>query len=509
MKKAILFILLFLILLSGIIIFYFRENLNSFFENRFSTQTSSSWSLNKNKIISNEINSLTFSWVKNEKKKEIDPKKKIDILKKRFSLQWTILKWDFYLENNQPILAIAKYKQVLEKNPDDTKIIEKVWDIYASLKNYQKAWDYYLRIKDTKTFNKEKLILSLLYSKNLEEKIQIKELSDIIKELNISKEEKIYYINALNCLIDFHSCKKIYWDYVKQNEIKTQNFTNIKKAIENYENFQVENLYYKDALITWAFFENKLYPVSNILWKNLLKIKPWYKAILLIVWKGYYELWDFESAKKYLEEYNSMEPNNNKVQYMLWIINYELKDYITSNLYFNSALKNWYMPKIDLERRLIYNYYLLNDKRAMLSVFKYLLDEEDATIDDFSLWIYHSILEWKSLTSINWCKKWIEKFPQEEIFYWYLWWIYREENELDKSEEYLNKWLKINPKNPLINLNKWYLEEIKENYVSALIYFKKTVAVNLNWEFWELAKKEISSIKEYLNILNNNKNIKK
>jgi hypothetical protein len=56
-------------------------------------------------------------------------------------------------------------------------------------------------------------MLSLLYSVDLHSKSNIKEASQKIKDLDISKDEKIYYINAINCTLNLHDCKKIFADY--------------------------------------------------------------------------------------------------------------------------------------------------------------------------------------------------------------------------------------------------------------------------------------------------------
>jgi tetratricopeptide (TPR) repeat protein len=244
-----------------------------------------------------------------------------------------------------------------------------------------------------------------------------------------------------------------------------------------------------------------MFSISNILAEKLLTQKPNYKPILLILWKWYYELWDLENAKKYLENYYKLEPKDNSIAYILWVINFKLRDYIASNLYYNAALENWFEPKIELERKLAYNYYLLWDKRLMLNMFSYLINEENSTIDDYSLWIYNTILEWRTLNAISRSEKWLKKFfwnDWYEIFYAYLWWISRENWDFEKSREYLEAWLKINPKNPLITLNMWYLEEFEERYNLALVYFKRTININWDWEFWELAKKEVLEIEKYL-----------
>ncbi len=434
---------------------------------------------------------------------DFDKEAQMEVLRKRFSLRWTIARWDNYSVSNQPILALNEYIKALRQSPNDEQIIKKLAWVYFDLKRYKNSWNTFKEILPTLNYQeKEKYILTLLYTTNFSSAEEIKNITHEIKNVWLSKEDVFYYINSINCAISFHECKKNYEVYFKNfPQITSEKLKNIQQALTNYQNFQIENLYYKDALLIWALFQEKLYTISNFLSINMLKEKPNYQPILLILWKWYYELGDLENAKKYLETYYSLDPKELNITYILWDINFRLKDYLTSNLYFNSALKNGFEPKIELQRKLAYNYYLSWDKRSMLNVFWYLIDEKWATIDDFSLWIYHAILEWRNANAITWANKWIEKFKNiewYEIFYGYLGWIYREEKNYEKAWEYLKHWLQINGKNPLITLNLWYLEEAGEKYNIALMYFKRTINLNGDWEFWELAKAEMTEIEKYL-----------
>lgn len=470
--------------------------------------------ISENKIISNELKKIN----KKEENKVIISQpivktqdEKIETLRKRFTLRWTIARWDDPIISNQLILALNEYQKAFKQNPKDEQIIKKLALTYFELKRFSNAVEEFSKIE--KFLNKEdlnKYILSLIYLTNYESEENIKIILDKINSLNLSDEEKFYYTNVVNSVVDFHLSKKNFEDYFSNNPNLTfQNLINIKNAITNYNNFQINDIYYKDALIIWTLFSDKIFSVSNILAEKLLDQKPEYKPMLLILWKWYYELWELENAKKYLEIYYKLEPKNNSITYMLWILSFKLHDYITSNLYYNAALKNWFEPKIEIERKLAYNYYLLWDKRLMLNMFSYLLNEENSTIDDFSLWIYQAILEWRTLDATSRSEKWLKKFSWTtwyEIFYAYLWWINRENKDFEKSREYLTTWLKINPKNPLLTLNMWYLEEFEEKYKLALIYFKRTININWDWEFWELAKKEVLEIEKYLEKLENKSN---
>lgn len=471
----------------------------------------------ENKIIQKEINKLNPK-IKIEEKNNtiISPlliktnDEKIQTLKKRFSLRGTIGRWDNFFGLNQLTLALHEYIKASKQNPKDEKIIQKLALTYFELKRFWESVEEFSKIENILQIEDiHKYILSLFYVTNYKSPESLGILSNKLENLPITEEERFYYINAMNSVTDFHASKKAYDDYFQNTwEIKFIGLSHIKNALLNFENFQSDNLYYKDALIIWALFQDKIFTISNILALNLLEEKPDYKAMILIVWKGYYELKDRKNAQIYLEKYYNIDSKDTSIAYMLWNIHFEKNDYVTSNLYYNAALKNWFDRKIEIQRKLVYNYYMLSDIRSMLLMFWNIVEEKDSTIDDFALWIYHAILEWKTSFALGWSEKWLKKFEWEigyEVFYAYLWWITRENQEWEKSREYLSLWLNINPKNPLLTLNMWYLEEFEEKYMMALIYLKRTVNINGNGEFWELAKKEIIEIDKYLEILEKNK----
>lgn len=446
--------------------------------------------------MSDDINSLISSWSENIW--DDDNWSKIDVLRKRYTIQWVVLKWDYYISNNQPLFALTKYLQALKASPKDEKIKLKIADTYFELKKWQKAYEFYKDLWNNTKVSKEKIILSAIYSLNLTNPQTTNQAINTINSLNIDKEQKFFYINSVTCVSDFHKCKLAFEDYISKNEAKSKEMNTIKKSLENYKNFGTEQLYYKDSLLSWAFYELKLYPLSIEIRKKILQEKKNYRPIKLLLWKSYFELGDNYSAKKQLEDYYNEDTKDAKVSYLLGIINFNLQDYVSSNLYYNNAIKNWYKPKIDLERRLAYNYFLLEEDKKMISTFYSLLKENEAEISDFSLGIYNAIMIWETGLAKIWIKKALEKFPKEEVFYGYSGWIAREEWNIKKAREELEKWLKINPRNPMITLNMAYLLEKEWKYSAALIYAKKTILANKDWEFGKLAEKQVSILEKLI-----------
>lgn len=222
----------------------------------------------ENNQISN-VDIFTNSW-KIEKveeeitKEEVDSK--IDTLKKKLSLKSVIAEWDSFLKEEEYTIALTKYLKILKEIPNDEETINKIWDIYYILKKYDKAYKYYSQIIDYVNLDKNLTINSLFYSFN--DKLTKDNIEYIKQELNkysLNTEEYFYYTNSLKCVEDFSLCKENFQTYFEQfnqkENIQTwswkileyNNLISINEAIQNYYNFKMEDLSYKNALITWAF----------------------------------------------------------------------------------------------------------------------------------------------------------------------------------------------------------------------------------------------------------------
>ncbi len=64
-----------------------------------------------------------------------------------------------------------------------------------------------------------------------------------------------------------------------------------------------------------------------------------------------------------------------------------------------------------------YNYYTLMDLPSMIKVLRYLIEEPDATEDDFAIAVYISIDTGDSAQALDWVNAGIEKFPESSRLY--------------------------------------------------------------------------------------------
>lgn len=446
----------------------------------------------KQEYTTDELNSS--EWV--EKANE-----RLEVLKKKISLKWLITKADMYFENLEYTNALNEYLKVYEQVPNDREINLKIGNIYYDLFKFDEAYKYYSNIKNYQNLDKSKAVLSLI-SWNYSWSWSYEKIAKEIDTLWLSKEDNFYYKNSMTCIEDFSKCRLNFEQYFEKNQTwiweineSQKNIENIRNAFINYKNFQIDDLTYKAALVTWAFYQNWSYFISFETSKNILKENSNYKPILKIAAKSAYELWLYKESKDYLIEYNKIESDDAEASYFLARVYEKLNEKLLSVIHYNKALKIWYNDVNDVRRRLIFIYYALNDTNKMLETFKELIDSKDKnlTINDYNLAVYYHILNDDLENALKYSDLWKAKYSESELFYWYTWWIMLQNENIDEIklkivENNINKALEINDKSPMIVMVKWIYELKKENYDEAFIYFKKAISLDRNKEYSETTK---------------------
>jgi len=433
-------------------------------------------------------------------------KQKIERIKKRAAIKGLISQGDSYFEQDELTLALQRYIKAYRQSDKDPAVLEKIWDTYFELKKFKSAYNNYKELEPTER-NIDKIILSLIYAKDVSSPEKRSEIMWKLSEIDMDEQRDFYYNNALSCITDFHNCKVNYGNFfsekvdqdgiIEPRVIKNSDLLKIQTAIQNYENFQVDQVYFKDALIIWAFFENKLYPVAIELWKRLLEEKTDYKPIIKILAESYFRLGKYEDAKTYLTQYHDIDQNDPYINYMLAVIHMQDKDYLLSNIFFNKAIELGYSPSIDARRNLIYNYFLLESEENLLGSLKDLVEnEENISSHDLRLAIYYHIL----YERYDEAKKWIElgfsKYPENENFHGYLGWIEKEKWRHDEARVQFEKGLELESENPFLTLNMGLLEKETWNKKKAIVYFKKTISNNGDGEFSIEAKRELEKLEK-------------
>lgn len=452
-----------------------------------------------------------------EKKKE----KNIANFKKEIIAKWLIAKWYAHLENKDYLLALQKFSKANKETPNNQKILSEIAEVYFLMKNYKSAYRYYLKINEKEYTNKNNMALSLIYKEKIEDNnfdrnwewtlintwtiLKIKKLKKEIKNIGLDEDNKFYYLNSLECLNNFKNCKINFQNYFKNESYlwDNENLERIKVAIDNYKTLKLDEIYYKDTLIIWAFFENKNYPVSIVLSREILKDRENYKSILKILAQSYFELNKLEQANKFLIEYAKIDSKSSDVYYMIWTISQKNNDYIKSNIFLNLALEQEYKNVENIYKMQLYNYLILDQNEKITETFdKIIALKEKPDSNDLILATYYSIINNQKEKADLLADKWLELYPEKEDFYWFKAWIKIENNDLEEAMKLLNKAKEINNRNALVVLNLWRISKIKYekggnsfNKTKARFLFKKAMELDSD-EIWELAEIYLAELEE-------------
>jgi hypothetical protein len=436
-------------------------------------------------------------------------RQKIEAIRKRLALKWLIIEWDSYYRDWQLPLALKKYLDFYKQNPNDTLIVRKLGGTYFEMKKFSSAYDYYSKITDESNDIEDKTAESLVLMTKLTDATSLEKTQENLKNIWLSSEQLYYYSTSLTCLRDFHDCKKDFWSYFwpeeehtssswsgsQRQEISYKKLERIKNAIVNYKNFQVDDVYLKDAYIIWAWYSNGFYNLSAHMWEQLLKEKLDYKPILKIVAQSYFELGKYEQSRNTLLAYYEIDDEDPWVAYLLWVVNSKLREYVLANIYLSKALNLGYNNGSEIHRKLIHNFYLLENDESMLESFNSLIATDNFTQNDLSLWIYYHIIHEKYEIALSWAKQWKELFwTDTPHFHTYEWWILTERWEYEEAQSVLQEWFEIDGENPFVLINFWYNALARWSKWEALIYFKKIIHLSPNSEFAENAKQEIEKL---------------
>lgn len=433
-----------------------------------------------------------------EEKKEENPQDKVAQIKKRISLKSLLIKWDYFIENNQPKYALQKYLKAYMESPEDEQIIRKVAETYFEINNYKNSATFYWKLKEITPWEKNKMLLSIVYSVEPKSSSDTSEAVLKIKELDLTEEEEFYYTTSISCLNNFKECKNNFEIYLfdEKNKITLLELKNLKSAIQTYNDFKSEEIYYKDTLLATAFLNNKMYPVSAFIADNILVQKDNYLTALKVWGESFYKIWNYEKANLMLKKTYRIDESNPDVSYILWVINFKLWKYEDSNLYLQASLNNGYENEVELYRKLVYNYFLLWDETNLIKYFEKLIEKPEATQNDFYLGIYSAINSDSLLQWVKWANIWLERFPEDEMFRGYYAWIYREWWEYDISLKHLDYWYKVNSRNPFITLNYGLTYMAIEKKKKAKEYLERTIEINKDWEFWQIASENLKILND-------------
>ncbi|MDQ1343456.1 MAG: hypothetical protein QG650_175 [Patescibacteria group bacterium] len=340
-------------------------------------------------------------------------------------------------------------------------------DVLFELKRFEEAYSHYrlLPLKEIDAVTKERLLSAFMF----DEKQTGRQAE--LDAMPFDPAEKEYYSVVGTCYTGIHNCVVRIQEYGGSEPRLKELFDNIK----DYESLSGD-YQYRNALLAGTFFKQKQYLAAAKIAEEIVEKRPDYRSAIKIAGFARFEYGNYDRANAMLKRYFDFDPKDVQVAYALGIINYYLEDYATSNLYFNNAVINGYRPKTELERRLVYNYYLMDDKKGTFKIFRYLLEEEDSTNEDFEIAVFTAIEEKEYGKAYLWAEKGMERFPDNDRLVAMRGWVSEIRGEDDKAVKDFGKALDMNRRNPIallrfgifyknkgdVTLAKSYLEAAKE-----------------------------------------------
>ncbi len=347
---------------------------------------------------------------------------------------------DYYALTDDKERALTYYETVLKEiGGTDETMLKKVANIRFELGHYEGAKEAYESIPISTLSEKEGeyLILSMLYTEDTA-------LPEMLDKVDMTEEKRVYFGTMHFCLSNIHNC-------VTKIEAYTGTGASmgvLKNILETYSAISPD-VQYRNVLLAGALLENKMYSVSGNIAEEIVTYRPDYAAALKIGGYSYYRLGQYEKARDFFHRLYQLDPKNTEVGHLLGMTHAKLNDPVTSNLYLNSAVLNGYQPKTEVERQLIYNYFLIGDIKSTFKVFRYLLDEPDVNPGDYAVAVWLSLEENNRSKASHWSNKALERFPEDATLLAMASRVALSEGDTKRAESLLNRSLRINRNLPI------------------------------------------------------------
>jgi tetratricopeptide (TPR) repeat protein len=311
---------------------------------------------------------------------------------------------DYYALTDDKERALKYYETVLsEVGGKDETMLKKVANIRFELGKYETAKEAYeaVRLSSLSPEEQEYLIMSLLYTEDTA-------LPDMLDKVDMTEEKRVYFQTMNFCLSNIHNCVTKIEAYTGTGK----SMTVLKNVLETYSTISPD-VQYRNVLLAGALLENKMYSVSGNIAEEIATYRPDYAVALKIGGYSYYRLGQYEKARDFFHRLYQLDPKNTEISHLLGMTHAKLGDPVTSNLYLNSAVLNGYEPKTEVERQLVYNYFLIGDTKNIFKVFRYLLDEPDANPGDYAVAMWLALEENNQSKASHWSNKGLERFGND------------------------------------------------------------------------------------------------
>lgn len=393
-------------------------------------------------------------------------------------------KAEYLSANNEFKEALNLYERMLNLEPS-SEIERKAAHAAFQTKQFQKAITWYTKNKEELSLaEKEELVRSMRY-------IGDKNFIQSLWELELPGYLLDSYKLSWTCEYEFISCEsaiRAYW-------YEYDPIMELKEVLNSYESLWDKSSSYKQALLVGVWYKNGDYSTALKVGQNIVKNKPDYRPVLKIVGFSAYMVRQYNLAQLYLAQYKKLEPKDPEVDFILGLILFDKWDYETSNIYFNHAVLGGYKPKIVVERKLAYNYWLLDKPKNMLQVLGYLVLNNDTTELDITNAIYLALKQDAARNAQEWIKIGLDKFPNSLDMLALQAWYYRVTDNKKQSQMILDEVLAKNNKNLVALIQAGILAFENGNNQKAFGYFQKAKAIDAGGNWSETIEEYLGKIK--------------
>ncbi|PID84448.1 hypothetical protein CSB09_00805 [Candidatus Gracilibacteria bacterium] len=416
----------------------------------------------------------------------IDEAEKVRLALQRKQQISTIRKGDYMIAKNQPKQALGYYLFVLKKIPDDIVLLRKIAHSYFLLKDWKNAYSFYIRVprSELSDAQRDEMFKSLFYQKN--QGSTKKELDTLAESL---PKEALYYSTLHPCFSGENACRRSINAYKGGNE----KLTALKKILKDVD-YVSPTTSYRQFRLAVGLYEQNMYHLSSLFAGSLLKNNPSYTEAKKLQGFSLYELGRYEAAKKILLSYLDNDSEDLEVIIRLGEIFTYQEDYNQAILYLNNAINAGYKPKTLLERRLAYNYAKLDDLGSMEKVLSYLMQEEDATEDDFAVAISLALSKKQYTKAYAWSYEGLQRFNGSKILIPLYLQSTRLSHQLSDGERYLETLTPEVRALPLVRLEEAILRYEKSDLEGAKQIFQSLVDFDAGADFGIESKEYLDRI---------------
>jgi tetratricopeptide (TPR) repeat protein len=332
--------------------------------------------------------------------------KRLELARNRRKEINSIRKGDYYIIKNNPEEALTYYLQVAEKLPDDIVIQKKIAHAYALQRDWKNSYDYYSRVPMTELapLERNEMISALFFDDS-----RVDRLGEL-DHIQMTSGELEYARMIDTCYTGIHDCVVSIIAYTGS----TEKLTGLQRVLADAQKVSPDKEYRNFALAA-KFYQMGEYRAVEKLTTEILSNRADYSEVKKLAGFARYQIGYYSQAQSILLEYLEQHPKDLEVIVKLGEIAFAQRDYITSNLYLNNAILEWYSPKVNLERRLAYNYSRLWDTVGMTKVLGHLLQESSVTEDDYAVAISLALERGENVRAYVWAGQGLRVYPNSAI----------------------------------------------------------------------------------------------